>query len=1329
MLLMLSSFKVLSQEPNDCVNATVICGSINFSYTPTGSGTNDFASNPNPVCLPTGPVESQSVWLRVTIDNPGNLEFTLTPNNGTDDYDWAIFGPNVSCSTLGTSIRCSSTMFLGNGETGLGNGATDTSEGPGTGDAFLAPLPVNSGETYYIFINNYSSSSSGFDLDFGGTATFNPPPTNETPVGVSLDMEQCDTDGVFDGVSEFDLSINSPIITGAQTGVRVTYYESVGDALTANNAIRVPNAYNNNSSPQTIYARITDTTTGCFETTQFEIEVTNSLNIGVPDNLFICDADNDGLAQFNLLQNDTNIQNAIPNTVVSYYASQADALAQNSPLPGLYTNANAYVQETLWARLDDVTAGCFNIASFTIDVYNSPQINTVTDQLICDDDNDGFWSFDFSTLNTTVLGAQSGADYNVSYHSSQIDADNNDNALAIPYNNQLAFQTESIYVRLENVLNTECYVTHSFDITVFETPTANTVSDFELCDDTAIDGDDTNGIVSFDLSTRINTLLGTQLAADFEVKFYHSQLEADTGLGGEITAPIRNTTNPQIIYARVENRRNTNCYDTTPFNLVVNPLPVVNDVVSMTQCDSDADGFTSFNLTEANSLISANHMNENFRYYQNQADAIAGTTTGEILNFINYTNPAPLSSVYVRVATNNTCFRTARIDLAVGTSQIPTDGSFDFSFDVCDDDLIDINNSNGVAAFDFSSADAQFRAQYPLSTITYYNNEADALAEINAIADISNHRNDASPFTQQLFVRIDSDVVNGCLGLGPHITLNVNPQPNNNAITDYELCSDTNQAVFDLNTKDAEINFGQPRPVLISYHLSEQDAIANIAIANAANFTSGARTIWVRAEFVDNGNGIADECVRTDINFNLVVNPNPVIHSPDTIRICSDQITTVYDLTQRETQITGGDTSISLQYFESQLDMDTNNPILDPTQYSSTQLNNSILVLATGANLCTSTTTLNLLTILYANINQTPMPIEECEIDNNGYDFFDITRREMEILNGLNPADFTFTYYEDENDAIAGNANNIVNTANFENTVAVRQTLFVRVQPTANECFIVVPLEIIVNPVPEIGIEDRYVICLNSTDDVINPVNRTFLPNPPIDTQLSIADYSFQWYFGDEMTVNTDPNSVIITGATNATYMPLAEGFYTVIATNRATGCTIPATTYVEASYPPESIAVELLSEAFVSNNVLEVTVSGNGDYEFRLDFGPWQTGTRFENVTGGEHTVYVRDLFNCDEISEIQVVIDYPKYFTPNGDGYHDRWNIKGMATQPGATIYIFDRYGKLLKQLSPTGQGWDGTFNGERLPSSDYWFVVEYEEPSNGIKKQFKAHFSLKR
>ena len=106
---------------------------------------------------------------------------------------------------------------------------------------------------------------------------------------------------------------------------------------------------------------------------------------------------------------------------------------------------------------------------------------------------------------------------------------------------------------------------------------------------------------------------------------------------------------------------------------------------------------------------------------------------------------------------------------------------------------------------------------------------------------------------------------------------------------------------------------------------------------------------------------------------------------------------------------------------------------------------------------------------------------------------------------------------------------------------------------------------------------------------------------------------------------------------------------------------------------------------------------------------------------------------FGCETLVLSGVsVIDYPRFFTPNGDGFHDTWNIIGLDGT-GAKIYIFDRYGKLMKQISPDDEstGWDGTFNGTPVPATDYWLTVEYPEYVGDavMMKEFKAHFSLKR
>lgn len=153
------------------------------------------------------------------------------------------------------------------------------------------------------------------------------------------------------------------------------------------------------------------------------------------------------------------------------------------------------------------------------------------------------------------------------------------------------------------------------------------------------------------------------------------------------------------------------------------------------------------------------------------------------------------------------------------------------------------------------------------------------------------------------------------------------------------------------------------------------------------------------------------------------------------------------------------------------------------------------------------------------------------------------------------------------------------------------------------------------------------------------------------------------------------------------------------------------------------------VTNAFTDNQIVTVIASAAGNYLYQLDDGPFQVSPVFENVSSGIHTITVKDIYGCSTPITVNnvLVINYPKYFTPNGDSYNDTWNISGLKDQLNSRIYIFDRYGKLLKDISPQGLGWDGMYNGQPMPATDYWFTVEYTEQT--IYKKFKSHFSLKR
>jgi len=438
----------------------------------------------------------------------------------------------------------------------------------------------------------------------------------------------------------------------------------------------------------------------------------------------------------------------------------------------------------------------------------------------------------------------------------------------------------------------------------------------------------------------------------------------------------------------------------------------------------------------------------------------------------------------------------------------------------------------------------------------------------------------------------------------------------------------------------------------------------------------------------------------------------------------------------------------SIKFYLDQAHVDNNMPL--PLVYTNVVAGHQqiIVVAVNNTTTCRIQTTLDLYAEQAAVANVIDdagnNPIVECDYDgtNDGFTTFDLTPAGTEALGTQSPTQFSVEYYLTEAAANLGDttsADYIATPAAFTNTVYLTQTIWVRITNTAtfSPCYAVTSFDIRVSLLPEPSIssdDNDDTICVDfETGDVEKPVYlHADNTDPAVDT--------YQWQL----------NGVDIPGATAQDYTAVEEGLYTVFATN-ADGCISDPISAFEVflSGPASPIGTGyVISNAFGDNQTITVLAQGFGEYQYSIapedpdgtsiPTGPWQNSNVFTNVPQGYFTIYVRDVntMELNPCSMLEIhgvsVIDYPKFFTPNGDGINDYWNIVGLITHPEARIFIFDRYGKLVKQLSPLSrtdmeQGWDGTFNGNPLPADDYWFRVEFLE--NGNERTFKAHFTLKR
>ncbi len=297
-------------------------------------------------------------------------------------------------------------------------------------------------------------------------------------------------------------------------------------------------------------------------------------------------------------------------------------------------------------------------------------------------------------------------------------------------------------------------------------------------------------------------------------------------------------------------------------------------------------------------------------------------------------------------------------------------------------------------------------------------------------------------------------------------------------------------------------------------------------------------------------------------------------------------------------------------------------------------------------------------------------------------------------------------YYYDDNNILIPNS--IPNELPNPFRTGTQNVRVVVENPINKDCTDEVILPFIVNPTPKIDLQEQVLICLPETQTLLDA---GILDGTPT------SDYEFQWF------LEGNP----LPGENNPTLTVSSEGNYSVEVTN-VFNCSKTRNIEVVGSEIASLLEIIIKDLSSEPNTVL-INVTGSGDYEYALDdiTGPYRDSNFFSNVPMGLHNVYIKDVNGCGILGPLPIsVLGIPQYFTPNNDGYNDTWNVKGVSQDFNyrSTIYIFDRYGKLLKQIGTIGSGWDGTYNGQPMPADDYWYSIFFEDGRSA-----KGHFALKR
>lgn len=873
-------------------------------------------------------------------------------------------------------------------------------------------------------------------------------------------------------------------------------------------------------------------------------------------------------------------------------------------------------------------------------------------------------------------------------------------------------------------------------------PTANSIpnNQIELCVD-----DNNGGILAadlsgaFDLTTAYASILGAQDDGTHDIAFYVSPQDAqDESPAGRIANPdsFTNTSNPQLLYYRVTNTTTSCVSPVNQVSLLAIGLPPLISIDDVAACDdlasgSDKDGVLTFDLSAETAKIEAtlgSTTKYSISYHLTEIDALGDKNP--ITSYTTTPTDNNSKEIVVRIEDNTTtCVQVGnRIRLRV--NELPEIKQNSFVREQCDTD------TDGIIQDDLTLYNSYFSVDYQNEIFAYYTDSSlSAASRITAPTVYKNLDSDGvTPILNQtIYLKITNS--NGCVrttdpATNKPLTLVFNvgvSTINDTFLENYYAClgrdgtTNTGVANFDKGVfADLEAKLIAAHPVFANNAVTIQFFESELQATTKSNpintdvdyVSSKTQEIWAAVD-AEGVNQIS--CLGLKQVANLIVEPLPTLSPVVIPRQCDGD--SPLDLDSRDESFPFDTSTLMDQLLAAQDPSRVNvffydqvGNLIDTNDFPAVFNSTSQTIRAVVENKPSSVTPPCYEELFIPFIVDDSPEVgahnvqPQCDdsdgiIDGKGT--FDTSQLNANLLAGQ--SNMTLTYIaRDGTGTETPLGDSLPNPFTTETTTVIAQIY----NPTNPNCVLEESITFQVNENPVFELAEEQVYCINLDGDVI------YISNPK-------EPYSYNWTLDGVALTQTTQNININQGGT-----------YVVTATNPVTGCATSKAIEIKSSEIPQLSMDDITVFDLTGDNTNRIEINpttlGIGNYVFSLNFSPYQDTPVFDNVPPGIHTVLVRDENECGEKSLLVSVIGYPYFFTPNGDGTNDTWQLLGVNNvfQPSSVIYIFDRHGRLLAQIAGDSSGWDGMYNGNPLPADDYWFRAKLEDG-----RGFTGHFSLVR